>query len=757
MQLVNSCFFLLFFLALPKLKPRRSPAAADLVPLALLPRSDSSHNSSSASPHPTQAQANPHGSSGGGAGAGAGHGSQAQAISAVAPPVETVTSNTTTVATIVTAAGPTPGTTTCATTTTTATITGDARDHTSPQGGSNIAMKSNNTPLGTTTTTTATNPKMLLSDLYKSTKSPLSRFRHHPPHSAAAPIDITDSPDYDVDLVSRDKAKQKEAVKRYLAERIRSDWVFKWPPPSPSINAAASHEGNVTEEQEKENVAGSAGDGDGSVDHQGQHQHQHQHQEQQHVEGCAVVDTSSEEDNDDDDNNIDDDNDNDTTSNYSSVSEDLDHFRPRAEWLSDLSEDDNEPTTASSRFGFGTPAAADEDDDDTAEATHSAKRRKAVRDEMHWNAGLACFSARRDAWTGAKTARVRVRCTDGGGSVVGAKLVHTASAPLPARVAASPAPSPPASKRHSWFRLSISSAPMSTPTTAASTAAQQRQLPDLGAVVALPASPTGTQVSGDTMVAATTVSCSEDGGRGSGETRVGAGSDEEREGEVVRRRRRHKIETLLPLPAPLLPPANPMRASITPVTYPSIYDKIVVHSMTPACPINLQDVIRSCVSGWKRDGEWPPRPAEIAPIVAVRKKKAAAAAASNTGITTTTITATRSKTKDGGVGSGGGFGAKARSKSNAGGKPNAARRLSLGFLGRKDSAVGANATATATATGNQSATVGSPERSATTTTTTPAARRTQSQTQQHASSRGLRKSLQRVLGLGHASNTVALG
>ncbi|TAQ85667.1 hypothetical protein B7494_g6013 [Chlorociboria aeruginascens] len=76
----------------------------------------------------------------------------------------------------------------------------------------------------------------------------------------------------------------------------------------------------------------------------------------------------------------------------------------------------------------------------------------------------------------------------------------------------------------------------------------------------------------------------------------------------------------IPIAPPLLPSNNPMRASITPAAYNVIYDKVVLQSMTPSCPMNLKDVTRSCVQGWKRDGEWPPKStvAEDAPI---KKKK----------------------------------------------------------------------------------------------------------------------------------------
>lgn len=64
---------------------------------------------------------------------------------------------------------------------------------------------------------------------------------------------------------------------------------------------------------------------------------------------------------------------------------------------------------------------------------------------------------------------------------------------------------------------------------------------------------------------------------------------------------------LLPLPPPLLPLSNTIRASITPASYPSIYSKVVVQSQTPLVPINLSDMIGALVQGWKADGEWPPQ------------------------------------------------------------------------------------------------------------------------------------------------------
>lgn len=36
--------------------------------------------------------------------------------------------------------------------------------------------------------------------------------------------------EYEADLTSEDRKKQKEAVRKYLAQKIRNDWIFDWPP-----------------------------------------------------------------------------------------------------------------------------------------------------------------------------------------------------------------------------------------------------------------------------------------------------------------------------------------------------------------------------------------------------------------------------------------------------------------------------------------------------------------------------------------------
>ena len=68
-------------------------------------------------------------------------------------------------------------------------------------------------------------------------------------------------------------------------------------------------------------------------------------------------------------------------------------------------------------------------------------------------------------------------------------------------------------------------------------------------------------------------------------------------------------EPLVPVAPPFIPSSNPVRATITPTIYPSIYSKVVVQGLTPTVPINLADLTKAMVQGWKSDGQWPPKPA----------------------------------------------------------------------------------------------------------------------------------------------------
>ncbi|KAF3766378.1 hypothetical protein M406DRAFT_290831 [Cryphonectria parasitica EP155] len=383
---------------------------------------------------------------------------------------------------------------------------------------------------------------MIFTDLYKSPRSPLSRLRH-PNHPALAP----GSADFDPDLVSKDKSRQKEAVKKHLQTKVRNDWAFDWPPeehvhvhvpPTPD----AGHDAPDGEVEGYLEVASSQASEDANHDA---------------LEGDDTALDSGEEA----------DSGSDAESVYSIISEDPLHWRPRLEWASELSDDElpyNSPTT----FKFDTPDSIGQAVT-ASKIARKARRRKDVRKEMEWNDGLACFEARRNAWTGAKVARVRPKPTS---------------------------PTSPLSPRRGFFwrtqtqtSSNAGTSPL-TPTHSQPDAGQQ--LPSAGA-------DSDNSMPLESLSPKTSL------------------SDSQKAPELL------CVETMLPIPPPLLPPSNPMRASITPSLYNSIYEKVVVHSLQPSCPINLSDMVRACVAGWKRDGEWPPRPAapEPAAVVAVKRKK----------------------------------------------------------------------------------------------------------------------------------------
>lgn len=71
--------------------------------------------------------------------------------------------------------------------------------------------------------------------------------------------------------------------------------------------------------------------------------------------------------------------------------------------------------------------------------------------------------------------------------------------------------------------------------------------------------------------------------------------------------------------APRLLATNPIRASITPKAYSDIFQKIVVSSRTPSVPINLADMTKALVQGWKDTDEWPPRIGILDPLAGKKR------------------------------------------------------------------------------------------------------------------------------------------
>lgn len=409
---------------------------------------------------------------------------------------------------------------------------------------------------------------MIFSDFYKGRRSPLSRLRGQSPHSSAnSPPWLV--PEY-IDLFSKDKYRQKDIIKKYLAAKVKNNWSFEWSSPRKTKSKATEKPSDTDEEKNPsakesepeairvdsaKDIRDDASD-DADADAEAE----------AHVDSSALSDNASDHEDVDADNN-----DDDTDSIYSIVSEDAAvNYRPRMDWYSDLSEDEAAITSVIQ----GADSVAR-----TSALEKKAQRRRAAREEMTWNEGLACFQARRDAWTGAKMARVRTK----------------------------PVISPPVSprSRRFFFRRSISGSPPSLSLIKSNSLADSR--------------------SGTASDASSLVKDDKD------LSKQGSKDTDQISNRIL------PVETLLPIPHPILPPTNGFRASITPAIYLSLYDKVILNSLQPSCPINLSDMIRSCVMGWKRDGEWPPKPSAPEPAVAAgRRKKAKMAsgtAASSIGVT----------------------------------------------------------------------------------------------------------------------------
>ncbi|KAF3058903.1 hypothetical protein CFAM422_011969 [Trichoderma lentiforme] len=400
---------------------------------------------------------------------------------------------------------------------------------------------------------------MIFSDFYKGSRSPLSRLRQQSPQSrnpANSPPWL--APEYE-DLLSKDKYRQKDAIKRYLAAKVKTNWGWQWAPARKPEEKTAEKpsdsdepRNSTTKDSEPEAIrVDSAKD----------------MRDRTSEDAGYAVDSSDQGEDASDHEDIDAENDDDTDSVYSVVSEDAVNYRPRMDWYSDLSDDEAAITSLDK-------LEATDNVTKTSILEKRAARRRAAREEMTWNEGLACFEARRNAWTGAKTVRVRTK---------------PVSSP----------PVSPRSPRRFFFRRSISGSPPS--------AALIDPNP-------LGNSPTGTISDISSMA------------KDEKDLKKQGSGDSDRVSD-----RLLPVETLLPIPYPILPPTNSFRASITPSLYLSLYDKVILNNLQPSCPINLQDMIRSCVTGWKRDGEWPPKPSAPEPIVVTMRRKKAKKASTTTG------------------------------------------------------------------------------------------------------------------------------
>ncbi|KAG0646188.1 hypothetical protein D0Z07_8100 [Hyphodiscus hymeniophilus] len=289
--------------------------------------------------------------------------------------------------------------------------------------------------------------------------------------------------DYEAELTGKDRAKQKEAVRKLLSEKVRDDWKWVWPRPQ----SQTDDEVEPQTPPESDVVA--------DIEPKIEPEDDARLSPVQAVKTHESQKTSGEEEYDE-------------------------QWKERDEWLSNGSESEDlapvggrrtkrtQSGTKDNPFRFETPDGIGETVRNSL-SERKRRRKKRLAEELAWNNGVKCFTERRDTWTGAR-------------------------------------------------RMSRSS-----PTK------------DLRKY---------------------TSHSSQDGSSTAMDPETEDDGDDDWE-----------ADTEVPIAPPLIPPENAMRASITPTAYNTIYDKVILQNLTPSCPINLKDITRSCVQGWKRDGEWPPK------------------------------------------------------------------------------------------------------------------------------------------------------
>lgn len=337
--------------------------------------------------------------------------------------------------------------------------------------------------------------------------------------------------DYEADLSSRDRDKQKRAIKEVLKGKVRDDWEWVWPPVNPAASDYdCAKDGYVASE-----------------------------------ESGLDEETGSEAEEEE-------------------VDVEVEEWIERTEWESNDSvvedEEDAEPYTSAEQ-DVQVPT------DRTEADCRKTRRRKRLLKEMEYNNGMACFVHRRNAWTGARHFR---RDTT---------LPHVITTKDTTKRS---------SIQSSTSTTSVPASPTTRSFRTATSTPSSRPCSNSSSIHPSPVISTSHPISKSDLI----------------------------QNWLLR----------IPIPPPILPPSIPMRQNINEKAYGHIYDKVILQAQTPYCPINLKIVVRACVDGWKRDGEWPP-PSEFNGKNGVVRVPTGASIARRE-------TTSREKADDGGIGGGGG-------------------------------------------------------------------------------------------------------
>lgn len=234
---------------------------------------------------------------------------------------------------------------------------------------------------------------------------------------------------------------------------------------------------------------------------------------------------------------------------------------------SDLEAEQNAGNSNGDPYRFECPDAVQD-----AMLERRRKRRKLIEDEMEWNNGLRLWIQRRNAWTGAR--------------IFSPKKTDAETIPEQRTSSDEDTGDSTHANEEPEFAKPISFRPRSTElVSSAITDATSTQLPPAQSM------PNSIIPEGSGVVSQPNLP-------------------------------RDIGEPLIPIPPPILPNSNPFRAYTTPTNYPAIYNKLVVEGNTPAVPVNLVHMTRALVQGWKREGQWPPKPTISKDIPVTRRRRA---------------------------------------------------------------------------------------------------------------------------------------
>lgn len=273
---------------------------------------------------------------------------------------------------------------------------------------------------------------------------------------------------------------------------------------------------------------------------------------------------------------------------------------------SDQSEDE-ESSPGAARFG-GDPAVE-----------QRRRRRRQMQEEMAWNEGLRRWIAQRNAWSGARTRR-QIRAKEQKHKLAGTNIPsggdqsQSATDATPSTEENGAGTSPPTDSQADG-ETGDSSVLANRAETTLSLAErekieeQHRGQDQEEEHSTAPDEETKRKGSTETSI-------TEPDQQTSGKDSASFAAIDDSDSEEEEDSEEDLEELLIPVAPPLISPSNPVRATINYTIYPSIYTKVVVQGMTPTVPVNLADLTKAMVQGWKADGQWPPKPAVTSIVLA---------------------------------------------------------------------------------------------------------------------------------------------